>query len=191
MLSLAVASQHSVCATGKSFTGKAMLSWSHRTGVALQLIELGKPTENAYIESFNGRLRAECSNVDQSRTCPSCDRNLEAGVRRERGRRRCSTHSTCCGWQRCSAERRLTIFARRLVVVFPKQRGEMSDAADLVVVSNRRDAASSQVKMRNPAPETMRVHGINGHGDGQSLNGTIVRGLDALTRRLPVCGPKS
>jgi transposase InsO family protein len=47
---------------GKEFTGKAMLNWSHRTGVALRLIELGKPNQNAYVESFNGRLRDECLN---------------------------------------------------------------------------------------------------------------------------------
>jgi len=47
---------------GKEFTGKAMLNWSHRTGVALRLIEPGKPNQNAYIESFNGRLRDECLN---------------------------------------------------------------------------------------------------------------------------------
>jgi putative transposase len=47
---------------GKEFTGKAMLNWSHRNGVALRLIEPGKPNQNAYIESFNGRLRDECLN---------------------------------------------------------------------------------------------------------------------------------
>jgi putative transposase len=47
---------------GKEFTGKAMLNWSHRNGVTLRLIEPGKPNQNAYIESFNGRLRDECLN---------------------------------------------------------------------------------------------------------------------------------
>jgi putative transposase len=47
---------------GKEFTGKAMLNWSHRNGVALRLIEPGKPNQNACIESFNGRLRDECLN---------------------------------------------------------------------------------------------------------------------------------
>ena len=32
---------------GKEFTGKAMLNWSHRNGVALRLIEPGKPNQNA------------------------------------------------------------------------------------------------------------------------------------------------
>lgn len=47
---------------GKEFTGKAMLYWGHRNNVTLRLIEPGKPTQNAYIESFNGRLRDECLN---------------------------------------------------------------------------------------------------------------------------------
>jgi putative transposase len=34
----------------------------HRTGVTLRLIEPGKPNQNAYVESFNGRLRDECLN---------------------------------------------------------------------------------------------------------------------------------
>jgi putative transposase len=44
---------------GKEFTGKAMLTWAHERGVTLRLIEPGKPNQNAYIESFNGRLRDE------------------------------------------------------------------------------------------------------------------------------------
>jgi transposase InsO family protein len=47
---------------GPEFTGKAMLTWAHRKGVALRLIEPGKPNQNAYVESFNGRFRDECLN---------------------------------------------------------------------------------------------------------------------------------
>ena len=47
---------------GKEFTGKAMLNWAYRNGVSLRLIEPGKPNQNAYVESFNGRLRDECLN---------------------------------------------------------------------------------------------------------------------------------
>jgi transposase InsO family protein len=47
---------------GPEFTGKAMLNWAHRHGIALRLIEPGKPNQNAYVESFNGRLRDECLN---------------------------------------------------------------------------------------------------------------------------------
>ena len=39
-----------------------MLTWAGARGVTLRLIEPGKPTGNAYIESFNGRFRDECLN---------------------------------------------------------------------------------------------------------------------------------
>jgi len=47
---------------GKEFCGKDMLIWAHNENVDLRLIEPGKPNQNAYIESFNGRLRDECLN---------------------------------------------------------------------------------------------------------------------------------
>lgn len=47
---------------GKEFCGKAMVEWAHARCVALRLIEPGKPNQNAYVESFNGRLRDECLN---------------------------------------------------------------------------------------------------------------------------------
>ena len=46
----------------QAFCGRAMLTWAHERGVALRLIEPGKPNQNAYIESFNGRFRDECLN---------------------------------------------------------------------------------------------------------------------------------
>jgi putative transposase len=47
---------------GAEFCSRAMLSWAHEQGITLRLIEPGKPNQNAYIESFNGRLRDECLN---------------------------------------------------------------------------------------------------------------------------------
>ena len=47
---------------GKEFCGKAMVVWAHQRGVQLRLIQPGKPNQNAYVESFNGRLRDECLN---------------------------------------------------------------------------------------------------------------------------------
>jgi transposase InsO family protein len=47
---------------GREFCGRAMLTWAHARGVRLFLIQPGKPNQNAYIESFNGRLRDECLN---------------------------------------------------------------------------------------------------------------------------------
>lgn len=47
---------------GTECTSKAMLKWSPDTEVRLAFIEPGKPTQNGYIESFNGKLRDECLN---------------------------------------------------------------------------------------------------------------------------------
>jgi len=47
---------------GKEFCSRAMLTWAHTHTVTLRLIEPGKPNQNAYIESFNGRFRDECLN---------------------------------------------------------------------------------------------------------------------------------
>ena len=49
-----------VCDNGTEFTSKAMLKWSLDKGVKLNFIEPGKPTQNAFIESFNGKFRHEC-----------------------------------------------------------------------------------------------------------------------------------
>lgn len=45
---------------GKKLCGKTMVAWVHERGVQLRLIQPGKPNQNAYIESFNGRQRDEC-----------------------------------------------------------------------------------------------------------------------------------
>jgi len=47
---------------GPEFTGKALDQWAYENGVQLKLIQPGKPTQNAFIESFNGRFRDECLN---------------------------------------------------------------------------------------------------------------------------------
>lgn len=47
---------------GPEFTGKALDQWAYNNGVQLKLIQAGKPTQNAFIESFNGRFRDECLN---------------------------------------------------------------------------------------------------------------------------------
>jgi putative transposase len=49
---------------GPEFIGKALDEWAYRKGVRLNFIRPGKPIENAYAESFNGRLRDECLNTN-------------------------------------------------------------------------------------------------------------------------------
>jgi putative transposase len=47
---------------GPEFYGQVLDQWAYRTGVELAFIRPGKPNENAYIESFNGKFRDECLN---------------------------------------------------------------------------------------------------------------------------------
>jgi putative transposase len=47
---------------GPEFTGRVLDQWAFERGVKLQFLEPGKPIQNAYIESFNRRLREECLN---------------------------------------------------------------------------------------------------------------------------------
>jgi putative transposase len=47
---------------GPEFTGKALDQWAYERRIELRLIEAGKPTQNAYVESFNGKFRDECLN---------------------------------------------------------------------------------------------------------------------------------
>ena len=47
---------------GPEFAGMAMDQWAYQRQVKLDFIRPGKPVENAYIESFNGRVRDECLN---------------------------------------------------------------------------------------------------------------------------------
>ena len=49
---------------GSEFAGRVMDAWAHHHGVQLAFIRPGRPTENSFIESFNGRLRDECLNVE-------------------------------------------------------------------------------------------------------------------------------
>lgn len=49
---------------GTEFASKAVDLWAYRNAVYLDFIRPGRPVENGYIESFNGRLRDECLNVE-------------------------------------------------------------------------------------------------------------------------------
>ena len=55
--------QRIYCDNGSEFVSAAMDLWAYTNGVALDFSRRGKPTDNAAIESFNGRFREECLNV--------------------------------------------------------------------------------------------------------------------------------
>ena len=59
---------------GPEFTSRALDAWAYAHGVELHFIRPGKPVDNAFIESFNGKFRDECLNghwfldLDEART---------------------------------------------------------------------------------------------------------------------------
>ena len=48
---------------GPEFAGRVLDAWAYRRAITLAFIQPGKPTQNAFIESFNSRLRDECLNA--------------------------------------------------------------------------------------------------------------------------------
>ena len=63
---------------GTEFQSRALEDWAYRRGVQLDFIRPGKPVENAFIESFNGRLRDECLNVHQFASLAEAQHIIEA-----------------------------------------------------------------------------------------------------------------
>jgi putative transposase len=47
---------------GPEFTSRVLDAWAYQNGVELHFIRPGKPVDNAFIESFNGKFRDECLN---------------------------------------------------------------------------------------------------------------------------------
>jgi putative transposase len=49
---------------GTELTSRAVLEWTNKTRLEWHYIAPGKPTQNAFVESFNGRFRDECLNEE-------------------------------------------------------------------------------------------------------------------------------
>jgi putative transposase len=55
-----------------------LAAWSEERGVRLEFIQPGKPAQNAYAESFNGRLRDECLNANWFTSLSDARRKIES-----------------------------------------------------------------------------------------------------------------
>jgi putative transposase len=62
---------------GSEFVSRDLDLWAYAKGVTLDFSRPGKPTDNAYIEAFNGRLRAECLNAHWFLTLADAREKLE------------------------------------------------------------------------------------------------------------------
>ena len=66
---------------GPEFISKALDAWAHKNGVKLCFSRPGKPTDNAFIASFNGKLRSEC--LDQNRFASLAEAKEKLNVHRK------------------------------------------------------------------------------------------------------------
>ena len=69
--------KHIICDNGSEFTSRAMDQWCYKNGVDLKFIQPGKPTQNAFIESFNGKFRSECLNQHWFETLEEAKETIE------------------------------------------------------------------------------------------------------------------
>ena len=66
------------CDNGSEFTSQDLDLWAYQKGVKIDFSRPGKPTDNAFVESFNGTFRAECLNAHWFGTLAEAKRLIEA-----------------------------------------------------------------------------------------------------------------
>ena len=66
------------CDNGSEFTSQIMDLWAYQNGVKIDFSRPGKPTDNAFVESFNGTLRAECLDTHWFGTLAEAKESIEA-----------------------------------------------------------------------------------------------------------------
>ncbi|MBS0383166.1 MAG: IS3 family transposase [Proteobacteria bacterium] len=77
---------------GPEFTSRAFIAWAQQHGIRHLLIQPGKPMQNGYVESFNGKFRDECLNEHWFTSLPQ-SRDIIANWRRDYNEVR--PHSSC------------------------------------------------------------------------------------------------
>jgi len=70
--------QRIYCDNGTEFVSAAMDLWAYTNGVMLDFSRRGKPTDNAAIESFNGRFREECLNIHWFASIEDAQQKIDA-----------------------------------------------------------------------------------------------------------------
>ena len=63
---------------GSEFAGKVMDRWAYERNIEIDFSRPGKPTDNAMVESFNGRLRQECLNENWFLSLADAREKIEA-----------------------------------------------------------------------------------------------------------------
>ena len=67
-----------VCDNGTELTFKAMFFWSKESGTKLHSMQPGKPTQNAFVESFNGKFQDSCLNQHWFRSLNDARQEINA-----------------------------------------------------------------------------------------------------------------
>ena len=62
----------------REFTGQMMDLWAYRNGVKIDFSRPGKPTDNAFVESFDGTFRAECLDTNSFQSLREARQIIEA-----------------------------------------------------------------------------------------------------------------
>ena len=65
------------CDNGSEFTGQMMDMWAYRNAVKIGFSRPGKPTDNAFCESFKGTFWAECLDTNWFQTLPEAKQRIE------------------------------------------------------------------------------------------------------------------
>lgn len=73
--------KHIVLDNGPEFLNHVFVSWCERNSIALHFIDPGKPVQNAFIESFNGKYRNEFLNQHNFKSMDDVRRKLNAWVK--------------------------------------------------------------------------------------------------------------
>jgi putative transposase len=79
---------------GPEFISRVLDRWAYENGVTLDFSRPGKPTDNAFVESFNGRLRDKCLNAHWFLSLADARSKIEAWRRHYN---ECRPH-TSLGW---------------------------------------------------------------------------------------------
>jgi putative transposase len=66
------------CDNGSEFTGQMLDLWAYRNSVKIDFSRPGKPTDNAFVESFNGTFRSECLDTNWFQNLTEAKQMIEA-----------------------------------------------------------------------------------------------------------------
>jgi putative transposase len=114
------------CDNGSEFTSRALEAWAMGHDVQLIFIRPGRPVENGFIESFNGRLRDECLNVEWFTSLEQAREKLAAwrhhyNYQRPHSALRDQTPASVAAQHRGEAERRFAFSIGNRALAIPPQ----------------------------------------------------------------------